>query len=409
MIKNIEKIVQKERNERSLELFGKYESELYIGELGILDQYIKDSRNPIWKMIQINGKDTDYEVNNIGIIRRIGSTKNMSPYVNKNNGYASIGITLNGNSITLLVHRLVAITFIPNPENKPQVNHISGVKTCNWVGNLEWNTRKENMQHAVNIGLLDIKGEKHPENIYSEFQIRKVCKLLESCNIKPKEIERLTGVSRDMIFRIREKSTWTHISKDYNIQDIDFSGIYIDDEIIYACELLQNPDLSYDYIYMASGVKPQTLADIVRKHSYKRISSKYNIPNRNITVSNCTNEQIHHVCRLLTNPKLSAKEISKQTGVSIDTVHSVSTGKTWKQISSMYNLPEKRSPNRNCKPSPKIQQVIDWINEGKSKEDIIKNIMLKFDVPDQTKASKCYIDTKRKYVSVKSSSTIDQL
>ena len=68
------------------------------------------------------------------------------------NGYSMIDV---GHKKRYRVHRLVALGFIPNPDNKPTVNHKDGNKHNNHVSNLEWATYKEQMQHANRIGLMD--------------------------------------------------------------------------------------------------------------------------------------------------------------------------------------------------------------------------------------------------------------
>lgn len=121
----------------------------------------------MWK--DIKGYEGLYQVSNTGKIRSLGRTveiidKNgrkvtrvypskILRYARDKRGYCRTSLTLNGKSTTLIVHRIVAQTFIPNLDNKPQVNHIDGNKENNNVKNLEWCTAKENTKKAFEIGL----------------------------------------------------------------------------------------------------------------------------------------------------------------------------------------------------------------------------------------------------------------
>jgi len=70
------------------------------------------------------------------------------------NGYRKVLIKIDGKLKNYSVHRLVGMAFLPNPENKPEINHKNGIKTDNRVENLEWVTKSENQKHAIKTGLM---------------------------------------------------------------------------------------------------------------------------------------------------------------------------------------------------------------------------------------------------------------
>ena len=105
----------------------------------------------MWKKFIYEGQETEYSVSTEGEVR-----KDITNYIlsqSSQQDYKFVGLIINGKQKRMRVHRMVALTFIDNPDNKPYVNHINGNRSDNNVENLEWVTPSENTQHAVNTGL----------------------------------------------------------------------------------------------------------------------------------------------------------------------------------------------------------------------------------------------------------------
>ena len=145
---------------------------------------------------RFRGIDTDYFVSSNGDVY---STKRNNMYkmtpTRSTRGYVKVRLSINGKVYNRHIHRMVAETFIPNLENKPEVNHIDGNKKNNCVTNLEWVTRKENADHAYNTGLFGI-GEDFATSEITNKQCKKICKLLATTDISPKDIASKVGCTK---------------------------------------------------------------------------------------------------------------------------------------------------------------------------------------------------------------------
>lgn len=100
-----------------------------------------------------------YSIDEYGNIINISRNKFISQHDN-GQGRMQVGLWKNNERINYKVHRLVALTFIPNYQNLPQINHIDGNKLNNHVSNLEWVTHRENTDHAMSHGLMWYQKEK---------------------------------------------------------------------------------------------------------------------------------------------------------------------------------------------------------------------------------------------------------
>lgn len=140
---------------------------------------ILDLPGEVWK--DIAGYEGLYQISNTGRVKSLERTRNMNlpsckkpaPVheriltFGKSLGYRSVILAKDGINRHFRVHKLVALAFIPNPENKPQINHKDGDKHNNFVENLEWATPKENQQHAIATGLRNGESYRKIVNQYS--------------------------------------------------------------------------------------------------------------------------------------------------------------------------------------------------------------------------------------------------
>lgn len=167
----------------------------------------------------IKGYEDLYMIDEQGIVISFHYSKprQITPIVTPQTGYYMINlIDKNGVQKIKKYHRLVAETFIPNPENKRCVNHKDGDKLNNLKTNLEWNTYKENTQHALMTGLIKT-GQDSPNAKLNNELVKNIVTLAKEGKKYSEIINELElDIHTTTVSNIVNNRTWTHVTSKLN-------------------------------------------------------------------------------------------------------------------------------------------------------------------------------------------------
>jgi hypothetical protein len=159
--------------------------------------------NEIWK--DIVNYEGFYSVSTLGRIRNNRNEHFLIPSLTTK-GYGTVVCMVKNRRKKFSIHRLVATTFIPNIYNKPQINHLNGIKTDNRTINLEWVTQTENLNHAFKNNIRHDQGENHYKHKLSDTEVIKIRELRLS-GLYCSKIAKLYNVTESCIYNITTGKT----------------------------------------------------------------------------------------------------------------------------------------------------------------------------------------------------------
>lgn len=312
-----------------------------------------------------------YTISNSGVVTNIVNNFKVSQFVN--HLYLKCNLmTLDRNQIQCPVHRLVAWEWVLDNRNfNLHVNHIDGNKLNNNYWNLEWVTPNENMQHAIQAGLIDFEkiakervfpehinqGEDHGMSKLTNDEVHMICKMLEDPNVRYEEVLQKINYKVDagVLKGIAHGRSWTHISCNYSPVSRDQFGENSPNhkltgaEVHMICKMLEDEKTTYeDIAKQFPHVSIHTIIDIAHGNTWTDISKQYNIPfryyERPVGVdhhnSKLTEEDVHKICQLLEEGGHTYEEIANMIGnkVKKDTIFRIKKGDQWTHISCNYNF-----------------------------------------------------------------------
>lgn len=154
--------------------------------------------------------DAEYEVSSQGHVRQLRG-RELKIWTS-GNGYMMA--RLSKPRRVILVHRAVATAFIPNPDNKPCVNHIDCIPSNNNVTNLEWCTQKENIQHAARLGRMrtdHLVGGRSHSAVLSDAQAQRIREMYGTGRFSWSQLAHEFKISKRSIGRIIRRESYANV------------------------------------------------------------------------------------------------------------------------------------------------------------------------------------------------------
>ncbi len=142
-----------------------------------------------------------------GVVDKSSGYAKVKVQIHTKSGRVYFNMTWRGYTKSVLVNRIVAWRFYPNPDNLPQVNHIDGDKENNAKDNLEWATGSENEKHAHRTGLKSGRGSANSNAKLNVDQVHAI----RASEAPAVELATQYGVSRSTIVNIQKRKTWAHV------------------------------------------------------------------------------------------------------------------------------------------------------------------------------------------------------
>jgi hypothetical protein len=221
----------------------------------------------------IPGYEGVYQITKDGKVLSLKSNKLIKTYIYPSpDNYVRINLRKDHQTKICYIHRLLAETFIPNPLNKPCINHIDCNKENNDLSNLEWVTRHENIRHAFNNHLIGIRTRR-------KLDLKKVQEVLDlnKSGMKASEIAKLYQVSLTTVKCVIRGDSWAQVKREevykkkvYKKQQVKLTI----DDVYKIRELYDRKIISQGKIAKLYKVDRSTISAIGLRKTHKNIPER---------------------------------------------------------------------------------------------------------------------------------------